>query len=95
MSPDFPSFDVFPTDIELKRIYLFSRYREGGNAQRLMDAAITDARELGRTRLLLGTHADNARAIAFYRRNGFAEVGTRTFVVGSQQCCDLIFGKAL
>jgi ribosomal protein S18 acetylase RimI-like enzyme len=94
-APDFPSFDVSPGDIELKRIYLFSRYRAGGNAQRLMDAAISDARELSRSRLLLGTHADNSRAIAFYRRNGFIEVGTRTFTVGTQQCCDLIFGKTL
>jgi ribosomal protein S18 acetylase RimI-like enzyme len=93
--PDFPTFDVQPTDIELKRIYLFSRYRGGGNAQRLMDAAIANAHELGRTRLLLGTHAGNLRAIAFYRRNGFSEVGTRTFYVGTQQCCDLIFGKIL
>jgi ribosomal protein S18 acetylase RimI-like enzyme len=93
--PDFPAFDVQPEDIELKRIYLFSRYRAGGNAQRLMDAAVADARELGRTRLLLGTHAGNARAIAFYRRNGFSEVGTRTFVVGKQVCSDLIFGKTL
>jgi ribosomal protein S18 acetylase RimI-like enzyme len=94
-APDFPSFDVLSSDIELKRIYLFSRYRPGGNAQRLMDAAIADARALGRTRLLLGTHADNNRAIAFYRRNEFSEVGTRTFTVGNQQCCDLIFGRTL
>ena len=60
-----------------------------------MDAAVEDARALGRTRLLLGTHEGNARAIAFYRRNGFSEVGTRTFQVGTQVCCDLIFGRAL
>lgn len=93
--PDFPDFKVLPTDIELKRIYLFSRYRRDGNAQRLMDTAIADARKLGRTRLLLGTHGDNLRAIAFYRRNGFSEVGTRSFTVGNQVCCDLIFGRDL
>jgi ribosomal protein S18 acetylase RimI-like enzyme len=92
---DFPGFEVRPEDIELKRIYLLSQYRPGGNGQRLMDAALADARELGRTRMLLGTNAGNARAIAFYRRNGFAEVGTRTFVVGMQQCCDAIFGKEM
>ena len=60
-----------------------------------MDAAIADARELGRTRLLLGTHEGNERAIGFYRRNGFSEAGTRTFTVGTQVCCDLIFAKPL
>ncbi len=63
--------------------------------QALMDAATADARALGRTRLLLGTHAGNAQAIAFYRKNGFVEAGARTFQVGSQVCCDLIFAKPL
>ena len=107
-APELPTIDVLPTDIELKRIYLFSRFRSvpvldaAGNtlpnqrpAQALMDAAVADARTLHRTRLLLGTHANNLRAIAFYRRNGFAEVGTRSFQVGNQVCCDLIFARPL
>jgi ribosomal protein S18 acetylase RimI-like enzyme len=60
-----------------------------------MDAAVADARSLGATRLLLGTHAGNLRAIAFYRRNGFTEAGTRTFKVGTQECCDLLFALDL
>ena len=63
--------------------------------QALMDAAVTDARAMGRTRLLLGTHAGNLQAIAFYRRNGFVEAGQRTFQVGTQVCCDLIFARPL
>ncbi len=107
-TPELPTISVLPTDLELKRIYLFSRFRSApvldaaGSpipnlrpAQALMDAAIADARSLGATRLLLGTHAGNLRAIAFYRRNGFTEAGTRTFQVGNQQCCDLIFAKSL
>ena len=113
-APELPTFAVRPTDIELKRIYLFSRFRslatpvmrltEEGTlepvaglraGQALMDVAVADARALGRTRLLLGTHAGNLQAIAFYRRNGFAEAGTRTFQVGAQVCCDLIFAKTL
>jgi ribosomal protein S18 acetylase RimI-like enzyme len=94
-APDLDGFEVRDGDTELKRIYLFSRFRPGGNGQRLLDAALTDARDLGRHRMLLGTNAGNARAIAFYRRNGFVEVGTRTFVVGVQHCCDVIFGRTL
>ena len=60
-----------------------------------MNAAIADATSMGCGRLLLGTNADNQRAIAFYRRNGFVEAGTRTFQVGSQCCCDAIFARAL
>jgi diamine N-acetyltransferase len=114
-APELPTFAVRSTDIELKRIYLFSRFRSVGtpvltfspqtkqlepiegmrSGQALMDAAVADAREMGRTRLLLGTHAGNMQAIAFYRRNGFTEAGTRTFQVGAQVCCDLIFAKTL
>jgi ribosomal protein S18 acetylase RimI-like enzyme len=102
-APELPSLATHPTDIELKRIYLFSRFRAAPvtgrpgvrPAQALMDAAIADALGLGRTRLLLGTHAGNLRAIAFYRRNGFTEAGTRTFQVGNQICDDLIFARPL
>lgn len=109
-APDLPSFDVQPGDVELKRIYLFSRFRGeatpvldgNGNVvphlragQALLNAALADARELGATRLLLGTHAGNERAVRFYRRNGFETAGTRTFQVGSQQCCDYILAKPL
>ena len=107
-TPDLPTVDVLPTDIELKRIYLFSRFRSAPvldpagqpiptlrPAQALMDQAVADARTLERRRLLLGTHAGNLRAIAFYRRNGFTEIGTRTFQVGTQICSDLIFAKPL
>ena len=59
------------------------------------EVGLVGVREMGRRRMLLGTNAGNVRAIAFYRRNGFVEAGTRTFVVGMQQCCDAIFGKVL
>jgi ribosomal protein S18 acetylase RimI-like enzyme len=108
-SPELPSVETFPTDIELKRIYLFSRFRTAPvvsastiavtpslrPAHALLESAVADARALGRKRLLLGTKDDNQRAIAFYRRNHFTEVGTRTFQVGGQLYSDLIFAKEL
>jgi GNAT superfamily N-acetyltransferase len=109
-APVLPSFSVLPGDAELKRIYLFSRFRSSATpvldaqgrtvpnlrgGQALLDAAIARARELHAQRLLLGTHEGNQQAIAFYRRNGFTEAGTRTFQVGAQQCCDLILARDL
>jgi GNAT superfamily N-acetyltransferase len=109
-APDLPSFNVLPGDIELKRIYLFSRFRSSRTpvldaaghpipglrpGQALMNAALADAQSLRSRRLLLGTHEGNSRAIAFYERNGFVRAGTRTFQVGSQCCCDLIFACSL
>lgn len=110
-APDLPSFDVHPGDIELKRIYLLSRFRSRRTApvfdsqsnpipnlsagQALMNAAIAEAQAMNCRRLLLGTNADNQRAIGFYRRNGFTDAGTRSFQVGSQCCCDLIMARVL
>ncbi len=93
--PDLPLDDLGPRDIELKRIYLFSRFQGTAVGQQLMDAAIRGARLLEAPRLLLGVHAGNARALRFYERNGFRQVGTRTFTVGDLVCDDFVLGREL
>lgn len=108
--PELPTLDTLPTDAELKRIYLLSRFRSSPvssappeiqippdrrPAEALLDLAIADARALQRTRLLLGVNDGNQRALHFYYRNGFAAIGTRTFNVGSLTCSDLILAKEL
>ncbi len=82
--PEFPQDLVRPGDHELKRLYLFSRFHGTGTGQELMDRAIDAARRSGAQRLLLGTHTDNTRALRFYGRNHFQEIGRRVFTVG---CC--------
>lgn len=94
-APDMEGFELRDGDLELKRIYCLSKYRPGGVAKRMLDSAEAAARRLGAKRMLLGTNAGNERAMRFYRKNGFEEAGTRSFLVGAQCCCDLIFGKAL
>lgn len=46
--------------------------RGRGFGQRMLGAAIQDARDRGDRRMLLEVIATNARAIALYRRHGFA-----------------------
>ena len=82
-------------DIELKRIYVFSRYHASGAGKRLMAASIAHARELGAPRLLLGTYENNGRAVAFYKKNGFEMIGTRRFFVGGVYYDDVIMGLNL
>ena len=94
-SPELPELTVAAGELELKRIYVLSRFRGTGAAQRMMEAAMAEARERGAGRLLLGVHAGNARALAFYARNGFQQVGTRQFQVGSVLCDDLVMGRTL
>src|SRR5471030_2820431 len=73
-APEIPSIETLPGDLELKRIYLFSRFRSSSTpvldsagqpipslrgGQALLNAAIMDARSLNAHRLLLGTNAGN------------------------------------
>jgi ribosomal protein S18 acetylase RimI-like enzyme len=46
-------------------------------------------------RLLLGTYEENRRAIAFYAREGYAQIGTRQFQVGDKLFDDIVMGKTL
>jgi ribosomal protein S18 acetylase RimI-like enzyme len=94
-TPDLPLDDLATDDIELKRIYLLSRFHGIGIGQRLMDAASAGARAAAARRLLLGVYAENPRALAFYRRNGFAQTGTRQFTVGHLVCDDYVLAKVL
>ena len=93
--PELPEETVAAGDLELKRIYLLARFHGGGVAQRMMEAAAAEARARGAERLLLGVHAGNARALRFYGRNGFRQVGTRQFRVGAMLCDDFVMGREL
>ncbi|HVZ99553.1 MAG TPA: GNAT family N-acetyltransferase [Caulobacterales bacterium] len=93
-APDLPQ-ETSEADIELKRIYLLSRFQGGGVAAQLMDAALSEARAMGKARVLLGVKADNARAIAFYAKHGFAPIGARRFLVGANYYDDVVMARAL
>jgi hypothetical protein len=57
--------------------------------------AIDRARQRGARRLLLGAYGENHRAIAFYRRTGFVQVGTRIFHVGQNDYDDVVLALEL
>lgn len=82
-------------DVELKRIYVLSRFHGTGAGGMLMDAAVAQAKTSGAPRLLLGTYEDNRRAIAFYKKHGFEMAGTRQFLVGARLYDDVVLAKRL
>jgi diamine N-acetyltransferase len=82
-------------DLELKRIYSFSRLHGSGAGAVLMARAVGHAEATGARRLLLGVFKGNLRAIAFYRRHGFDPVGDRRFRVGSRDYEDVVLAKRL
>jgi ribosomal protein S18 acetylase RimI-like enzyme len=92
--PDLP-IPVGADDLELRRIYLLSRFHGQGWGAKLMSTAIEAARRSGARHLLLGVNDENRRALAFYARQGFAAVGRRQFQVGAHAYHDLVLARAL
>ena len=80
-------------DLELKKIYLLSRFHGSGIAARLFKAVIAAAE--GHDRLLLGVKADNDRAISFYLKQGFTQIATRQFNVGGKLYDDVVLSREL
>ncbi len=94
-APEFPEGLTRAGDLELRRIYLFSRFHGSGAGQFLMDAALDGARAQGAERVLLGVHPENHRALRFYRRNGFRVIGQRQFQVGASVFQDPVLALEL
>jgi ribosomal protein S18 acetylase RimI-like enzyme len=84
-----------PAPIEIKRFYIDTPWHGQGVAQRLITAAFDVARERGAQTVWLGVWEHNPRAIAFYRRQGFTQVGAHTFMVGTDATTDLLFARPL
>src|SRR6187402_2405394 len=68
--------------IELLRFYVDRRWHGQGVAGALMAQTLARARALGRQTIYLAVWERNARAIAFYRKAGYREVGTQPFQLG-------------
>jgi ribosomal protein S18 acetylase RimI-like enzyme len=92
--PQLPLLDT-AGDLELKRIYLLGRFQGGGLGKRLIATAVAHSIAANAKRLLLGVHANNGSAIAFYERVGFSGLGTRKFKVGGKDYDDNIMGLSL
>lgn len=93
-APDLP-VAIDASDVELKRIYVFSKFQAQKVGYQLMEAASAEARTLGFGRVLLGVAKFNTRALAFYQRSGFAIVGERRFEVGANVYDDHVMARAL
>lgn len=87
--------EVGPTPaIELQRFYVARDYHGLGLAQLLMKKVLATVLERDAATLWLGVWEHNARAIAFYRKLGFADVGTHMFLLGDDQQTDRIMCRA-
>ena len=90
-----PACVTGPAPAEIVRFYVDRPWHGRGIAQALMDAAADLARLRGSRTLWLGVWERNDRAVAFYRKSGFVDVGTQTFVLGADHQRDLVLARAL
>ena len=76
--------------LEIRRIYASQEYLGKGVGKELMKATIREARQRGCDCVWLGVWEKNQRAIDFYRKWGFREVGTHLFSVGDDPQNDFV-----
>ena len=84
-----------PGELDVKRIYVLSRWHGKGIGRALMDKAVDYARSDHQERLIVGVYIGNSRAQAFYERWGFEKIGERTFSVGPRQYEDYVYALPL
>ena len=90
-----PDSVVARAPIEIVRFYIDARWHGSGLAQKLMAACEREARAMGGDLVWLSAWQEAPRAVAFYRRAGFAIAGTTTFAFGERQDADFVMAKPL
>ena len=84
-----------PDPVELMRFYVEKTHHGRGVAHRLMAEVESVARGLNAQTIWLGVWERNDRALAFYRKYGFREVGSKPFAVGRDVQTDLILERRI
>ena len=79
--------------IEIARLYSATHLIGAGVGATLMRRCIDEAVARGRRTLWLGVWERNARAIAFYRRWGFTDVGSQYFMLGDDRQTDRVMAR--
>lgn len=82
-----------PKPVELVRIYVDQKIIGKGYGSALMKSCIEQANLAGYKTIWLGVWEKNERAIKFYKKWGFAEVGAQVFVLGSNVQNDFIMER--
>lgn len=92
---DAPACVTGPRPLELKRLYVSPAEHGRGVATLLLHASLDAARAASAQTLWLGVWERNPRAIAFYRKHGFARVGEHVFQLGGDAQTDWIMARPL
>jgi ribosomal protein S18 acetylase RimI-like enzyme len=90
-----PACVTLDRPVELWRFYVDRSWHGRGAAPALMTAALEAAAELGGRSIWLSVWERNPRAIAFYTKSGFRDVGSTVFVLGSDRQNDRVMAREI
>ncbi len=90
---DAPSCVVADAPGEIQRLYVARDCHGKGVARDLMHACIDEIRGRGSGMVWLGVWEHNPRAIAFYKKFGFVEVGEHVFSLGTDPQLDIVMAR--
>lgn len=86
---------VHGSAIEIARLYSVTEAIGSGVGATLMRACLAVAAERRKAGLWLGVWERNARAIAFYARWGFVDVGSQSFMLGRDVQTDRVMARVV
>ena len=86
----FAQLRVEPAAVEIARFYVDRQWHGRGLAQQMMGACFDTARGLRVGKVWLAVWERNPRAIAFYSKCGFRDVGSQPFILGSDLQTDRV-----
>lgn len=80
---------------EIHRFYIVAEHHGKGIAGELMTASLAEMKSHGSDVVWLGVWERNPRAMAFYKKSGFVEVGDHIFQLGSDPQRDIVMARAV
>jgi ribosomal protein S18 acetylase RimI-like enzyme len=79
--------------VEIVRFYVDRAWHGAGVARNLMASALESARSRGARGIWLGVWEHNVRAVRFYEKHGFRDVGSHAFVLGTDVQTDRVMAR--
>lgn len=80
---------------EIQRLYVLNAWHGKGIAQDLMMACLVQMERRGSDVVWLGVWERNPRAILFYKKQMFAEIGNHIFTLGTDPQRDIIMARPI
>jgi len=81
--------------LEVERIYVAKEFQGKGLGKILINKAVDVAKAREKSYIWLGVWERNDKAIQFYKKNGFYEIGRHSFFMGEEEQTDFLMRKDL